>query len=143
MHKGEARCPSLGVVVLAPSQSVTPARVAAFTVLRRVAEQGAYADRALHTEARELAGRDRAFARQLTFGTIQRLGSLDHHIATLARPVDKLDPAVAAALRLRPYPLPFLHGGPDPAPVTQSMGLAKLAGGSPRGHPLVDAGLRP
>ena len=56
---------SLGSVVLAPSQSVTPARVAAFTVLRRVAEQGAYADRALHAEARDLVGRDRAFARQL------------------------------------------------------------------------------
>src|SRR3954468_14180846 len=142
MHKGEARCPSLGVVVLAPSQSVTPARVAAFTVLRRVAEQGAYADRALHTEARELAGRDRAFARQLTFGTIQRLGSLDHHIATLARPVDKLDPAVAAALRLGLYQLLFLDGVPDHAAVTESVELAKSEGESRGGHRLVNAVLR-
>ena len=142
MHKGEARCPSLGSVVLAPSQSVTPARVAAFTVLRRVAEQGAYADRALHTEARDLVGRDRAFARQLTFGTIQRLGSLDHHIATLARPVDKLDPAVAAALRLGLYQLLFLDGVPDHAAVTESVELAKSEGESRGGHRLVNAVLR-
>jgi 16S rRNA (cytosine967-C5)-methyltransferase len=142
MQKGEARCPSLGVVVLAPSQSVTPARIAAFTVLRRVAEQGAYADRALHTEARDLVGRDRAFARQLTFGTIQRLGSLDHHIATLARPVHKLDPAVAAALRLGLYQLLFLDGVPDHAAVTESVELAKSEGESRGGHRLVNAVLR-
>jgi 16S rRNA (cytosine967-C5)-methyltransferase len=128
--------------VLAPSQSVTPARLAAFTVLRRVAEQGAYADRALHTEARDLVGRDRAFARQLTFGTIQRLGSLDHHIATLARPVDKLDPAVAAALRLGLYQLLFLDGVPDHAAVTESVELAKSEGESRGGHRLVNAVLR-
>ena len=142
MHKGEARCPSLGVVVLAPSQSVTPARVAAFTVLRRVAEQGAYADRALHAEARDLVGRDRAFARQLTFGTIQRLGSIDHHIATLARPVHKLDPAVAAALRLGLFQLLFLDGVPDHAAVTESVELAKSEGESRGGHRLVNAVLR-
>ena len=142
MHKGVARCPSLGVVVLAPSQSVTPARVAAFTVLRRVAEQGAYADRALHAEARDLVGRDRAFARQLTFGTIQRLGSIDHHIATLARPVHKLDPAVAAALRLGLFQLLFLDGVPDHAAVTESVELAKSEGESRGGHRLVNAVLR-
>jgi 16S rRNA (cytosine967-C5)-methyltransferase len=128
--------------VLAPSQSVTPARLAAFAVLRRVAEQGAYADRALHAEARDLVGRDRAFARQLTFGTIQRLGSIDHHIATLARPVHKLDPAVAAALRLGLYQLLFLDGVPDHAAVAESVELAKSEGESRGGHRLVNAVLR-
>jgi 16S rRNA (cytosine967-C5)-methyltransferase len=128
--------------VLAPSSSVTPARLAAFTVLRRVAEQGAYADRALHAEARDLVGRDRAFARQLAYGTVQRLGTLDHHIAALARPVGKLDPAVAAALRLGLYQLLFLDGVPDHAAVTESVELAKSQGDSRGGHRLVNAVLR-
>jgi 16S rRNA (cytosine967-C5)-methyltransferase len=128
--------------VLAPSPSVTPARRAAFAVIRRVAEQGAYADRALHAEARDLSGRERAFARQLAFGTVQRLGTLDHHIAALARPVHKLDPAVAAALRLGLYQLLFLDGVPDHAAVTESVELAKLEGGSRGGHRLVNAVLR-
>jgi 16S rRNA (cytosine967-C5)-methyltransferase len=128
--------------VLAPSSSVTPARLAAFTVLRRVAEQGAYADRALHAEARDLVGRERAFARQLAFGTVQRLGTLDHHIAALARPVHKLDPAVAAALRLGLYQLLFLDGVPDHAAVAESVELAKSQGESRGGHRLVNAVLR-
>ena len=133
---------SLGSVVLAPSQSVTPARLAAFTVLRRVAEQGAYADRALHTEARDLVGRDRAFARQLTFGTIQRLGSLDHHIADARAAGRQARPAVAAALRLGLYQLLFLDGVPDHAAVTESVELAKSEGESRGGHRLVNAVLR-
>jgi 16S rRNA (cytosine967-C5)-methyltransferase len=128
--------------VLAPSSSVTPARLAAYTVLRRVSEQGAYADRALHTEARDLVGRERAFARQLAFGTVQRLKTLDHHIAALARPVNRLDPAVAAALRLGLYQLLFLDGVPDHAAVTESVELAKSQGDSRGGHRLVNAVLR-
>jgi 16S rRNA (cytosine967-C5)-methyltransferase len=130
------------LVVLAPSPSVTPARQAAFTVLRRVTEQGAYTDRALHAEARDLMGRERAFARQLAFGTVQRLGSLDHHIAALARPVHRLDPAVAAALRLGLFQLLFLNGVPDHAAVTESVELAKSQGEHRGGHRLVNAVLR-
>jgi 16S rRNA (cytosine967-C5)-methyltransferase len=128
--------------VLAPSPSVTPARQVAFAVLRRVAEDGAYADRALHAEARDLVGRERAFARQLAFGTVQRLGTLDHHIAALARPVHRLDGAVAAALRLGLFQLLFLDGVPDHAAVTESVELAKHEQGARGGHRLVNAVLR-
>jgi 16S rRNA (cytosine967-C5)-methyltransferase len=110
--------------------------------VRRVAEQGAYADRALHAEARDLRGRDRAFARQLAFGTVQRMATLDHHIAALARPVDRLDPAVAAALRLGLFQLLFLGGVPDHAAVAESVELSKLEGESRGGHRLVNAVLR-
>jgi 16S rRNA (cytosine967-C5)-methyltransferase len=128
--------------VLAPSPSVTPARQVAFTVLRRVTEQGAYTDRALHAEARDLMGRERAFARQLAFGTVQRLATLDYHIAALARPVRRLDPAVAAALRLGLFQLLFLDGIPDHAAVTESVELAKSQGDRRGGHRLVNAVLR-
>ena len=59
----------------------SPARRTALTVLRRVEEQGAYADRALHGDARDLDARDRALAKRLVFGTVQRRGTLDWIIA--------------------------------------------------------------
>jgi 16S rRNA (cytosine967-C5)-methyltransferase len=49
-----------------------PARRAAFNVVLRVLDRDAYADRALHGEARGLDARDRALAKRLAFGTVQR-----------------------------------------------------------------------
>ncbi|MGH2840076.1 MAG: 16S rRNA (cytosine(967)-C(5))-methyltransferase RsmB [Solirubrobacteraceae bacterium] len=122
--------------------AVTPARRAAFAVVRRVFEQGAYADRALHAEARDLDPRERAFAMRLAYGTVQRRLSLDHLIEQLAqRPVEKLDPQTLAALRLGLYQLVFLDSGRDHAVVGESVELAK-GGGHGGGHKLVNAVLR-
>src|SRR5205085_2777166 len=78
--------------------AISPARRAAFTVLRRVFEQGAYADRALAGEANALDQRDRALATQLAYGAVQRRATLDHIIEQLAgRPTSKLSPPVLAA----------------------------------------------
>ena len=63
------------------------ARACALAVLVRVFEEGAWADRALHGEARRLGldARDRALATRLTYGAVQRKGTLDVVIETLAR----------------------------------------------------------
>jgi hypothetical protein len=58
--------------------SASPARRAAFRVVLRVNEQEAFADQALHAEAQGLEPRERAFARQLAYGTVQRRRTLDH-----------------------------------------------------------------
>lgn len=121
--------------------AVTPARRAAYNVVRRVFEQGAYADRALHAEARGLDPRERSFAMQLAYGTVQRRLTLDHLIETLARPVEQLDPQTLAALRLGLYQLVFLDGGRKHAVVGESVELAK-GGGHGAGHKLVNAVLR-
>ena len=118
---------------------VSPARRAAFAVVRRVFEQGAYADRALHGEARGLDARERALAMQLAFGTVQRRLTLDHVIEQLARPVGELDARTLAALRLGLYQLVFLDGAAPHAVVAESVELAK---GSSGGHKLVNAVLR-
>jgi 16S rRNA (cytosine967-C5)-methyltransferase len=118
---------------------VSPARRAAFAVVRRVFEQGAYADRALHGEARGLDARERALAMQLAFGTVQRRLTLDHIIEQLARPVAELDARTLAALRLGLYQLVFLDGAAPHAVVAESVELAK---GSSGGHKLVNAVLR-
>jgi 16S rRNA (cytosine967-C5)-methyltransferase len=49
-----------------PAADVAPSRACAYRVVRRVFEQGAYADRALHAEAAGLDSRERSFAMALT-----------------------------------------------------------------------------
>jgi 16S rRNA (cytosine967-C5)-methyltransferase len=127
----------------ARTAAVSPARAVAYAVLRRVFEQEAWADRALHGEARRagLDARDRALATQLAYGAVQRVTTLDHVIATLAkRPVAKLQPPLLAALRLGVFQLAFLDGVAAHAAVGESVELAKAD--APRGAGLVNAVLR-
>jgi 16S rRNA (cytosine967-C5)-methyltransferase len=98
-------------------------------VLRRVFEEGAYADRALRTAASSLDERDRALAQRLAYGSVQRARTLDHAIETLGRRrVAKLDPPVRAALRLGAYQLGYLEGVPRYAAVNESVELVRRAG---------------
>ena len=122
-------------------RAATPARAVAFDVLRRVFEDGAWADRALQSAAAGLDARERALATQLAYGAVQRAGTLDHVAARLTkRPVAKLDPPVRAALRLGLYQLLYLDGIPDHAAVDSSVALAKRD--APRAAGLVNAVLR-
>jgi 16S rRNA (cytosine967-C5)-methyltransferase len=108
--------------------TISPARLAAYHVLRRVFEEDAYADRALRSASADLDERDRALARQLAFGAVQRQRTLDHAIETLGRrPVRKLDPPVRAALRLGAYQLGYLEGVPRYAAVNESVELVRRA----------------
>lgn len=121
--------------------SVAPARRAAYTVIRRVFEQGAFADRALHTAAADLDARDRALATALAYGTVQRMRTLDHLLSGfVTRPLDRLDPPVLAALRLGMFQIAFLGGVSDYAAVNESVELAKRE--SKGGAQLVNAVLR-
>jgi 16S rRNA (cytosine967-C5)-methyltransferase len=116
--------------------TLSPARRAAHAVVVRTLADGAYADRALHGEARGLEPRDRALAKQLAFGTVQRRLTLDHVIATH---VDRdLEPRVRAALQLGLFQLLFLDGIAEHAAIGEAVELAKP---SP-GHRLVNAVLR-
>src|SRR5919197_3844004 len=116
--------------------TVTPARRAAHAVVRRALADGAFADRALHGEARGLEPRDRALAKQLAFGAIQRRLTL---APVIAEHVDrKLEPAVRAALQLGLFQLMFLDGVAAHAAIGEAVELAKPS----RGHRLVNAVLR-
>ena len=107
---------------------VAPARRAAYEVLLRVSEEGAFADRALRSASAALDDRDRSLARRLAFGSVQRLRTLDHAIETLGkRPVRKLDPPVRAALRLGAYQLGYVDGVPRYAAVNESVELVRGA----------------
>ena len=116
---------------------VSPARQAAYTVVRRVFEQGAYADRALRPQLERLEDpRDRALAKRLAFGTVQRKGSLDWAIGRFTK--GTLEPAVQNALRLGLYELLFSDAAAPHAAVSEAVELAKP---SP-GHKVVNAVLR-
>jgi 16S rRNA (cytosine967-C5)-methyltransferase len=120
-----------------PSES----RVCAYAVLRRVFEDGAYADQALHAESKLLTARERALAMRLAYGAVQRRGTLDRLIEGLAeRPVARLDAPLLAALRLGLHELLYLDGAPDYAVLADAVELAKI--NARAGHGLVNATLR-
>jgi len=105
-----------------------PPRRAAYEVLRRAFEHGAWADRAFPAAADRhgLDPRERAQAQRLAYGAIQRRGTTDHLIEQLAgRPPERLDPAVLAALRLGLFELLWSRRAPDHAVVDQAVELAK------------------
>jgi 16S rRNA (cytosine967-C5)-methyltransferase len=129
--------------VRSPKPAVAAARRCAYAVLRRVFEDGAWADRALRGEAERLGldVRDLGLATRLAYGAVQRRATLDHLIAALAgRPVERLEPAVLAALRLGTFQLAYLDRVPAHAAVGESVQLAKED--SRGGAGLVNAVLR-
>ena len=114
---------------MASRPTVSAARAAAYEVLLRVFEDGAYADRALRGAVSTLDGRDRALAQRLSFGAVQRVRTLDHAIGQLGRRrVTRLDPPVRAALRLGAYQLGYVDGVPRYAAVNESVELVRRAG---------------
>jgi 16S rRNA (cytosine967-C5)-methyltransferase len=120
---------------------VTPARACAFATVRRVFEDGAYADRAFVPLAAGLGPRDRALAMRIAYGAVQRRATIDHVISVLARrSVDTLDPPVLAALRVGLAQILFLDGIAEYAAVGESVELVKRSGRG--GGGLVNAVLR-
>src|SRR6267142_219988 len=107
--------------------AVSPARRVAYEVLLRVFEQEAYADRVFRQAAKDLDERERAFAQRLSYGSVQRVRTLDHAIDTLGkRPVRKLDPPVRAALRLGAYQIGYTDTAPHAA-ANESVELVRRA----------------
>lgn len=107
--------------------SVAPARLAAFEILRRV-EAGAYASVLLADRADELEPRDRALCHELVIGVLRRQLWLDRLIEHFAvRTVAGLDLPVKIALRLGLYQLRFLSRIPPSAAVNESVNLVRLA----------------
>ena len=107
---------------------IAPARRVAYNVVRRVFEDGSYADRAFTTAARDLDARDRALAQRIAYGTVQRMRTIDHGIDTLGRkPVRKLDPPVVAALRIAAYQLAWSES-PAHAVADDTVELVRSAG---------------
>ncbi len=105
-------------------------RALAFETLRETFERGAHTELAFRAGAERLglAGRDRAQAQRLAYGSVQRRGTADAAIERLSgRAIRLLDPPVVAALRLGLYELLFADATPDHAAVDQAVELVKIA----------------
>jgi len=113
------------------SVAIAPARQLAFETIRATFERDAHTERAFRQAADKgnVGGRERAQAQRLSFGTVQRRGTLDAALERLVdRPLREIDPPVLAGLRLGMYELLFADGTPDHAAVDQAVELVKRVG---------------
>ncbi|HET6890424.1 MAG TPA: 16S rRNA (cytosine(967)-C(5))-methyltransferase RsmB, partial [Pyrinomonadaceae bacterium] len=107
---------------------ISPARLAAFNILRRV-EEGGYASILLASRAERLKPADRALCHELVLGVLRRQLWLDRLIEYYSdRSLTSLDTDVVIALRLGLYQLRFLSRIPAPAAVNESVKLVRRAG---------------
>ena len=107
---------------------VSPARRAAFEILRRVEEEGAYSSALLAAIDNDLNPKDRALTHELVLGVLRNQLWLDRTIEHFAsRKVEKLDLPVVLALRLGVYQLRFLTRIPQSAAVNESVNLVRAA----------------
>lgn len=110
------------------ARTVSPARRAAFNILRRVEEEGAYAAVLLAASEDEMRAEDRALCYELVLGTLRWqlwLDALIEHYA--GRRAESLDAPVRRALRLGLYQLRMLSRIPASAIVNESVNLAYLS----------------
>jgi 16S rRNA (cytosine967-C5)-methyltransferase len=123
---------------------IAPARQFAYETIRATFEREAHTELAFRQAADDarLDGRERAQAQRLSYGAVQRRGTIDAALERLVdRPLREIDPPVLAGLRLGVYELLFADGTPDHAAVDQAVELVKRAG-APHASGFVNAVLR-
>jgi len=109
--------------------TISPARRAAFEILRRVEEERAYAAVLLASLDAGIREDDRALCHELVLGALRNQLWLDHAIGHFAqRKIEKIDLPVKIALRLALYQLRFLSRIPASAAVNESVNLVRVAG---------------
>ncbi len=120
---------------------VSPARAAAFEILRLV-ERGGYAADLLYSRTASLDSRDAGLAAEIVLGSLRFRGQLDFLIGHLSgRPAASLDPEVRIALRMAIHQIRHLDRVPAHAAVSESVELVKRAR-KRSAAPLVNAVLR-
>jgi 16S rRNA (cytosine967-C5)-methyltransferase len=114
-------------IALAKTKEISPARLAAFNILRQV-ETGAFSSVLLAAHEPQLQPADRALCHELVLGVLRwqlRLDKIVEHFAQ--RRVENLDAGVRIALRLGLYQLRFLTRIPASAAVNESVSLVRAA----------------
>ncbi len=123
------------------STAISPARAAAFEILRLV-EQGGYAADLLYSRTSGFDSRDAGLASEIVLGSLRYRGQLDFLIEHFSgRAAARLDPEVRIALRMAIYQIRYLSRVPAHAAVTESVELVKQAR-KRSAAPLVNAVLR-
>ena len=113
-------------------------------VLDRVQRSHAYADLSLHHHLAQsrLGAPDRGLATEIVYGTLRWRGRIDWLLEQLLeRPMDRLEPVVASALRVGAYQLLFTDRIPASAAVDEAVRCVRALGVE-RATGLVNAVLR-
>lgn len=112
---------------MAKQKTVSPARRAAFDILRRV-HDGAFSSVLLAADDPKLKTSDRALTHELVLGVLRRQFWLDKTIEHFSkRRIESLDLAVRIALRIGLYQLRFLSRIPASAAVNEAVNLVRGA----------------
>jgi 16S rRNA (cytosine967-C5)-methyltransferase len=107
---------------------ISPARRAAFDILRRVEQENSYASVLLARPDGQLGDADRGLCHELVFGVLRRRLWLDRVLEHFAeRDPEKLDLPVKLALRIGLYQIRFLTRIPQAAAVNESVSLVRAA----------------
>jgi 16S rRNA (cytosine967-C5)-methyltransferase len=118
-------------------------REVALEILRRVDEGGAFADLLLGERLPAFAPNDRRLITRLVLGTIAWRGRIDFELEKLTgRPLDGIQPAAVAIMRLGLFQLRFLDRVPPHAVVDTAVTLAKKAAGARLAAGFVNAVMR-
>ncbi|HEX8722711.1 MAG TPA: 16S rRNA (cytosine(967)-C(5))-methyltransferase RsmB [Pyrinomonadaceae bacterium] len=126
---GRVRVVKRGAKTGGAGRGVSPARRAAFEILRRVEEEGAFAAPLLANLPGSLSPEDRALCYELTLGVLRRQFWLDRALEHFSgRKAGKLDAPVRRALRVGLFQLRFLARVPAHAAVNESVNFAHAAG---------------
>lgn len=106
--------------------SISPARVSAFDILKRIETERAFSSILLPEYEERLLPKDRALCHQLTLGVLRKQMFLDRAIDHFAGG-KKIDLAVRLSLRLGLFQLLFLDKIPDHSAVNESVDLVGRA----------------
>jgi len=125
------------------TQSVSPARRAAFDILNQIESRRAFADVLIaELPASDLSREDRALTQEIVLGVLRWRRSLDYFVERYSsRSIEKLDLPVLIALRIGLYQLRHLERIPQSAAVNESVNLVKRARVA-SAAPMVNAVLR-
>lgn len=108
--------------------NVSPARKAAFEILRKIETERGFSAILLPAYEENLKAEDRALCHALTLGVLRNQFLLDSLIEHLSgKKTEKLDAAVKIALRIGLFQLRFLEKIPARAAVNESVNLVYLA----------------
>jgi 16S rRNA (cytosine967-C5)-methyltransferase len=122
---------------------VTPARLAAFEILKLVGEGKGHSDELLHSARVDaLSPEDRNLTTALVMGVLRWQIALDARVRSLLqRPEQRLAEPVAIALRIGAFQLLHMDKIPAHAALSESVELCKVAG-EPHAAGMVNAVLR-
>lgn len=108
--------------------NVSPARLAAFEILKKIEREKAFSSALLPVYEKKLAPTDRSLCHQITLGVLRRQIYLDRIVQSFSKTkIAKFDLEILISLRIGLFQLLFLDKVPDFSAINESVNLVYLA----------------